>query len=279
MNKIAFQGSNGAYAHIACNKFYPNHEAIAFDDFQDVFYKVANDEVEIGIVPLENSYAGRVAEVHHLLYDSNVNIIAENFLKIEHHLAILPEANIQDIQEIYSHQQALMQCRNNLKKFSAKKINFANTAKAAEFVKNANDKTKAVICSEKAATANGLQIIRSNIEDKTNQNYTIFITISKNEVYVDNSKNTITTIIFTARNIPGSLYKSIGGFAPNGINILKLESYIPCGFSQESKFFISIEGNPENEKVARSLEEMGFFSKEVKLLGVYEADSLRYEKQ
>jgi prephenate dehydratase len=274
--KIAFQGTQGAYSHIACNRFYPNHKSIACSDFQEVFEKVANDEVEIGIVPLENSYAGRVAEVHHLLYDSKVNIIAENFLKIEHHLAILPEAEISDIKEIYSHQQALMQCRENLKKLPAKKINFTNTAKAAQFVKNEGDKSKAAICSVEATKLNGLKISQSNMEDKTNYNYTIFITISKKEIYVKSEKNTITTMIFTARNIPGALYKAIGGFAPNSINILKLESYIPCGFSQESKFFISIEGNPEDEKVARSLEEMGFFSKEVKLLGVYEADDLRY---
>jgi prephenate dehydratase len=278
MKKIAFQGSIGAYAHISCTKFYPNYEAIAFDDFQDVFDKVENGEVEIGIVPLENSYAGRVAEVHHLLYDSNVNIIAEHFLKIEHHLAILPDAEISDIKEIYSHNQALMQCRNSLKEFQAKKINFANTAKAAEFIKNENDNSKAVICSKEAAQKNGLKIVKSNVEDQKKQNYTIFIVISKNEIYVKNGQNTITTMIFTARNIPGALYKSIGGFAPNSVNILKLESYIPCGFSKESKFFISVEGNPEDEKVARCLEEMGFFSKEVKLLGVYKADNFRYNQ-
>jgi len=273
--KIAFQGSIGANSYIACTKFYPQHQTIALNSFQDVFTAVQNEEVEFAIVPLENSYAGRVAEVHHLLHDSQLNIIAEHFLNIEHHLAILPEANISQITEIYSHQQAFMQCKNNLQNINAKKTNFSNTATAAQFVQQKKDLTKAAICSKEAAAENNLKIIQNNIEDQKTGNFTIFIVISKKEIYVDKSQKTITTMIFTARNIPGALYKTLGGFATNNTNILKLESYIPGGSSDKSKFFISIEGNPEQYQTALALEEMGFFSKDVKLLGVYHADKQR----
>ncbi|MFT6332057.1 MAG: prephenate dehydratase [Lentimonas sp.] len=276
--KIAFQGVKGANSDIACQKFYPNHEAVAYGSFSDVFKAVENDEVEYGILPIENSYAGRVSEIHNLLQGGNNLIVAEHFMRVEHYLVGIKGAKLEDITEAYSHPQALMQCRQHLSEFNFNQIEYANTAKAAQFVAENNDKSKAAICSKVAAEIHGLEIIKSNLEDSGDENFTVFIVISKNaaDIEPENGK-VITTMLFTVRNIPGAVYKALGGFATNGVNLLKWESYIPSGKSSQAKFFISIEGHPSEKNVALALEEVGFFSKSIKLLGVYYADKSRYE--
>jgi prephenate dehydratase len=281
---IAFQGAHGANSSLACKSFYPEFEAKDFPTFFDVFEAVENGEAEYGMIPLENSYAGRVSEIHNLLQEKNVSIVAEHFFAISHNLAALDGADLSDISEVLSHPQALMQCQNNLRALNVKIHEFSNTAKAAKFVGENGDKTKAAICSKMAADLYGLKIIKENMQDSGNDNITIFIAIAKNqiarnEINVDYKiAPTITALLFTIRNIPGSLYKSLGGFATNGVSIIKLESYIPGGVSNQAKFFISIEGHPAQKNVALALEELGFFSKSVKLLGVYYADKSRKEK-
>jgi len=274
MPKIAFQGSFGAYSHLACNEFYPNHESINYHSFKEVFAAVANEEVDCGILPLENSYAGRVSEIHNLLQNSNLFITAEHFLKIEHNLAAIKGAKISDIEKIYSHPQALMQCSENIDK-NIEQIGYNNTAEAAKFIASKNDKKLGAICSKYAAKINNLEILQENIQDSKNDNMTIFMVISKQCAEPDPKKKIITTLSFTIRNIPGSLYKSLGGFATNNINMIKLESYIPGGISEQAKFFISIEGSPEDKNVALALSELGFFSKTTKLIGIYNADPKR----
>jgi len=278
---IAFQGSNGANSNLACLRFYPQMEARAYDSFLDVFEAIEKGEATYGMIPLENSYAGRVAEIHNLLQKHEVSIIAEHFFTITHNLAGIKGAKIGDITEVLSHPQALMQCQNNLKKLGIKTLEFSNTAKAAERVASMQDISKGAICSKLASDLFGLEVIQENMQDIGNENITIFIVIAKNEIAknaieVDPTKGkTITALLFTIRNIPGSLYKALGGFATNGVSIIKLESYIPGGVSQQAKFFISIEGHPSQRNVALALEELGFFSKNVKLLGVYYADEAR----
>jgi prephenate dehydratase len=274
MPKIAFQGSFGAYSHLACNEFYPDFQPLNYKSFKDVFMAVANEEVDFGIFPLENSYAGRVSEIHNLLQNSNLFIVAEHFLKIEHNLVAIKGAKIADIKKIYSHPQALMQCSENINK-NIEQISYSNTAEAAKFVANKNDKSLAAICSKYAAKINQLDILEKNIQDSKNDNMTIFMVISKQCADPDINKKIITTLSFTIRNIPGALYKSLGGFATNNINMIKLESYIPGGISEQAKFFISIEGNPEDKNVALALSELGFFSKTTKLIGIYNADPKR----
>jgi prephenate dehydratase len=274
MSKIAFQGSFGAYSHLACNEFYPDHESINYRSFKEVFVAVADDEVDYGILPLENSYAGRVSEIHNLLQNSNLFIIAEHFLKIEHNFCAPRGTKISDIKKIYSHPQALMQCSENISK-DIEQISYSNTADAAAFVAKKNDKSLAAICSKYAAKINDLEILQENIQDNKNDNMTIFMVISKKCAEPDPKKKIITTLSFTIRNIPGALYKSLGGFATNNINMIKLESYIPGGISHQAKFFISIEGNPEDKNVALALSELGFFSKTTKLIGIYNADPKR----
>jgi prephenate dehydratase len=276
--KIAFQGVKGANSDIACQKFYPDYEAVSCGSFADVFKAVESDEVEYGILPIENSYAGRVSEIHNLLQDGKNLIVAEHFMRVEHYLAGIKGAKLEDIKEVYSHPQALMQCRKHLSEFDFNQIEHSNTAKAAQFVSEKQDKSKAAICSKIAAEIHDLEIIKSNLEDSGDENFTIFIVISKNAADIDpDNGKVITTMLFTVRNIPGAVYKALGGFATNGVNLLKWESYIPSGKSSQAKFFISIEGHPSQKNVALALEEVGFFSKNIKLLGVYYADPTRYE--
>ena len=276
---IAFQGITGANSNLACNKFYPEFQTKAFSTFADVFVAVENKEVEFGMIPLENSYAGRVSEIHNLLQDRKVSIVAEHFFNVSHNLAAVKGSNIADIEKIYSHPQALMQCSNNIRNLSNYKIkvcDVSNTAEAARMVAESGDKSKAAICSKMAAEVNGLELLKENIQDDEG-NMTTFVVISKNAANPDVTiAPVLTTLLFTIRNIPGSLYKSLGGFATNGVNMLKLESYIPGGISKQAKFFITIEGHPSQKNVSLALEELGFFSKNVKLLGIYYADKSRF---
>lgn len=276
---IAYQGCEGANSNLACIKFYPQYQAKAFDTFFDVFEAVDKNEVDYGMIPLENSYAGRVSEIHDLLQKYQVSIVAEHFFPISHNLVSIKGAKIEDIKEVYSHPQALAQCQNNLRELGIKVFEFSNTAKSAQFIASSNDKSKGAICSRYACDLNNLEIIKENMQDSVNDNITIFIVISKLSHETDpKDAPTITALLFTIRNIPGSLYKALGGFATNSVSIVKLESYIPGGVSNQAKFFISIEGHPTQKRVALALEELGFFSKSVKLLGVYYADPARFLK-
>ena len=275
-NIIAFQGTIGANSNLACNKFYPDFEAQALPTFYDVFKAVESGEVEYGMIPLENSYAGRVSEIHNLLQDNKVSIIAEHFFPITHNLAAIEGAKVEEITQILSHPQALMQCQNNLRDLNVTLREFSNTAEAAKFVAQQGDKTKAALCSKMAAQTSGLKIIKEDLQDSGNGNMTIFVVISKDVADPNpESSKVLTTLLFTIRNIPGALYKALGGFATNGVNIVKLESYIPGGISHQAKFFITIEGHPNQKNVGLALEELGFFSKNVKLLGMYYADKSR----
>ncbi len=273
---IAFQGTEGANSNLACKKFYSEFDAKAFPTFRDVFEAVESGEVKYGMIPLENSYAGRVSEIHDLLQKYNLSIVAEHFFPITHNLVGLDGAGLEDIKEVLSHPQALMQCQNNLRSLNVKIGEFSNTAEAAKFVAARADKSKAAICSQMAAELYGLKIIKENMQDVGNDNVTIFIVIAKEQADIDpKSAPTITALLFTIRNIPGSLYKALGGFATNGVSLIKLESYIPGGASNQAKFLITIEGHPSQKNVALALEELGFFSKNVKLLGIYYADKSR----
>ena len=273
---IAFQGTFGANSNLACQKFYPDFEAKAFSTFYDVFKAVESGEVLCGMIPLENSYAGRVSEIHDLLQSGHVSIVAEHFFSISHNLVGTKGAKIEDVKEVLSHPQALMQCQNNLRNLKVKIGEFSNTAEAAKYVARQGDKSKAALCSKMAAELYGLEVIKENMQDSGNDNVTIFIVISKEQADVDPKISLVNTaLLFTIRNIPGALYKALGGFATNSVSMIKLESYIPGGASEQAKFFISIEGHPSQKNVALALEELGFFSKSVKLLGVYYADKSR----
>jgi prephenate dehydratase len=269
---IAFQGASGANSDVACRQAYPYMQTLPCEDFEDAFKAVEEGRAKYCMIPIGNSYAGRVAEIHNIIPKTSLSIVAEFFLKIEHHLVGVKGAKPADVKEVYSHPQALMQCSKTLKSLNIKPIAHSNTAIAAKDVASWNDKTKAAISSKLAAELYGLEIIKPNIED-AKDNTTLFLAFAKEPVDPDPAKEkmVITSMIFTTRNIPAGLYKALGGFATNNVNIIKLESYIPEGESASAQFFISFEGSPREKHVQRAIEELGFFTKKTKLLGVYPA--------
>ncbi len=272
---IAFQGVPGANSDLACRQAYPYMKTLAVASFEDVFDTVEQGRAALGMIPIENSQAGRVAEIHALLQRTELSIVGEFFQRIEHQLLAPKGATLETIKTVYSHPQALMQCREHLRGWKFNTQSYSNTATAAEDVSKWNDPSKAAIASALAGELYGLQTIESNIEDAPD-NTTVFVAIAREPIDPPEDERVITSLLFTARNIPAALYKALGGFATNNVNLLKLESYIPGGVSSTAQFFVSFEGSPKQKPVQLALEELGFFCRKVKLLGVYPAAPERY---
>ena len=277
-NTIAFMGVPGANADLACRQKYPYMQTLAVPSFEDVFTAVSEGKAALGMIPIENSSAGRVAEIHQILPKMNLHIVSEHFQRIEHFLLAPKGAKLDTVKEVYSHPQALMQCRNSLQKLKLHPNSYSNTAKAAADVAEWNDPAKAAIASPLAAELYGLVCLKEHIED-AKDNVTVFVAISRELDYppVGGKEKVLTTLLFTARNIPAALYKSLGGFATNGVNIIKLESYIPGGVSAAAQFFVTFEGHPEDRLVKLAMEELKFFCEKVTIIGVYPADPERYK--
>ena len=273
--KIAYQGRPGAYSHLVCIKAFPNYEAVSCESFEEVFKKTENKETEISLVPIENSQAGRVADIHNLLPMSSLVITGEYFHKVNHYLLGCKGSSLYSIKTAESHLHALAQCKGFLTKNKIKPIISVDTAGAAEEISKVKDNSRAAIASELAAKIYNLTILSTNIEDAIH-NTTRFLFMKKN-FEEDRSKNTeyITSFIFQVRNIPSALFKALGGFSSNKINMLKLESYMLKGSFKATQFYVDIEGHPEDDNVRQAFEELGFFSKEVKVLGYYPASKLR----
>ncbi len=273
---IAFMGVAGANADLACRQAQPYMETLALPGFEDVFDAVASGDATYGMIPIENSQAGRVAEIHNLLPDTELHIVGEHIQRVEHHLLVPKGGRLEEVKDVYSHPQALLQCRQYLRKHSLLPHPHSNTAVAAQDVATWNDPAKAAIASTLAAELYGLDVVASNTEDAPD-NVTVFVVIAKEPTDPEPDEGTtLTSLLFELRNIPAALYKAVGGFATNGINLVKLESYIRGGGSVESQFFVTFEGHPSNPAVQRALEELGFYSRKVKVLGVYLADPKRY---
>ncbi len=277
MAKIAFQGEQGANSDTACRNAYPNLEPLPCSTFEDSFNAVEKGEAELAMIPIENTIAGRVADIHHLLPESRLHIIGEYFLPIHFNLMALPGARIEDIKSAHSHVHGLGQCRNIIRKHRWRAVIEADTAGAARVVAEAGRKDQASLSPPLAAELYGLEVLAENVEDHAN-NITRFVILSKNENRVPRRSNgkTITTFVFKVRNIPAALYKAMGGFATNGVNMTKLESYQLGGKFYSSQFYADIEGHPDDPNVALALEELDFFSKDVRILGVYPAHPDRY---
>jgi prephenate dehydratase len=275
-NIIAFQGVKGAHSDMACRIAYPYMDTLAYETFEDAMNAVSKGETRLCMIPIENSKAGRVAEIHNLLQKTDLSIVGECFQRIEHFLMAPKGSKLQDITDVYSHPQALMQCKDHLRKYKFINHEYSNTAAAALDVAKWNDKTKAAIASKLSAEIYGLDILEKNIEDATD-NTTIFIVMSA-EHSDPNPKDgpIITSLLFTARNIPAALYKALGGFATNNVNLLKIESYIEGHSSKTAQFFISFIGHPDTKNVQLAIEELGFYCNKVKVLGVYHADPNRF---
>ena len=277
-NTIAFQGIAGAHSDAACKHAYPYMHTLPCPAFEDVFAAVEEGRAVLAHIPIENSSAGRVAEVHNLLPHTKLHIVGEYFHKVRHHLLGLKGAKLEDVKAVYSHPQALMQCRLSCRKLGLAQEPYFDTAAAAQQIAEWKDKSKAALASDLAGELYGLQILQEDMQDSPN-NTTLFVAFAKEpeEINFAKEKQVLTTMLFTTRNIAAGLYKALGGFATNGVNLVKLESYIPDYAAGTAQFFITFEGYPEEKRVSHALDELGFFTKNARLLGVYPADAVRYK--
>ena len=275
--KIVFQGEPGANSHLASRDAYPDHEPVPCATFEDAFAAISTGEAELGMIPIENSVAGRVADIHHLLPDSGLHIVAEHFMPVRHQLLAPKGATLADIKTVESHVHALGQCRKVIRKLGIKPLVAADTAGSAREVAESGDKTRAAIASRLAAEIYGLDILAQDIEDE-DHNTTRFIVLSREARWAKNGDGpVVTTFLFRVRNVPAALYKALGGFATNGVNMTKLESYQLEGSFNATMFYADIEGHPDERPVRLAMEELHFFTSEVRLLGTYRASPFRAE--
>lgn len=272
---IAFQGVPGAYSNMACLAARPDLTPMPCDTFEEAFAAVRDGRADLAMIPIENSVAGRVADIHHLLPDSGLSIIGEHFERINHQLLAVPGANLSDVKRVYSHVHALAQCRNLIRDHELEPVIAADTAGAAADIAQSGDNTKAAIASSLAAKLLGLDILLEDVED-ADHNTTRFVLMAREPIDLEPDDGpAVTTFVFKVRNIPAALYKALGGFATNGVNMLKLESYLFGGSFSAAQFYADVEGHPEEQAVRLAFEELGFFSREVKVLGVYPAHPFR----
>jgi prephenate dehydratase len=274
-NRIAFQGEPGANSHLASREVYPDYEPMPCATFEDAFSAVGNGGAAFAMIPIENSVAGRVADIHHLMPHSGLHIVAEHFMPVRHQLLAPKGAAIEDIQTVESHVHALGQCRKILRRLGVKQIVAADTAGSAREIAESDDKSRAAIASRLAAEIYGLEVLAADIEDE-DHNTTRFLVLSRDAKWATSSEGSvITTFLFRVRNVPAALYKALGGFATNGVNMTKLESYMIEGNFFATQFYADIEGHPEDRRLVFAFEELAFYSKEMKILGVYPAHPFR----
>jgi prephenate dehydratase len=272
---IAFQGLPGAYSDMACRAAYPDLEPLPCETFEDAFAAVENGQAGLGMIPVENSIAGRVADIHHLLPESGLHIVAEYFHRVQHQLLGLPGATIEGLRTVHSHVHALAQCRNLIRELDLAPTVEADTAGSAAEIAAHGDASQAAIASALASEIYGLDVLKADIEDAAH-NTTRFLVMARDARDADPEDGpVITSFIFKVRNIPAALYKALGGFATNGVNIVRLESYMLGGSFVSAQFYCDIIGHPSHEPVRLALEELGFFSRSVKILGVYPAHPFR----
>ena len=275
IENFSFQGINGAYSELAGKNIFPEADSLACATFEEMFQTVREGKANVAIVPIENSQAGRVADTQRLIPDSDLKIVKEYFLEVKHNLLVVPGTKMSDIKRIYSHEQGIAQCRKKIIELNKEMIIVADTAGAAKKITELNSKEDAAVASELASRIYNLEILESNFQDSSTNVTRFLVMASKMNPPDPNDDNLITTLVFTVRSIPASLYKCLGGFASNGVNITKLESYVhPQGFDV-AQFYIDFEGHPEQKSVKLALEEMKFFCKHMNILGVYKKSEFR----
>ncbi|MDR3449404.1 MAG: prephenate dehydratase [Alphaproteobacteria bacterium] len=272
---IAYQGEPGANSHIACADVYPGWDTLPCASFEDAFIAIAEGRADLGMIPIENSLAGRVADIHHFLPVSGLHIIGEYFLPIHFHLMGVKGARLEDLKSVYSHIHALGQCRKIIKRYGLKPVTTGDTAGSAREVAEWGDKTRASLAPLMAAEIYGLDILARHVEDEAH-NTTRFVILSREKHWAKQGAGpTVTSFVFRVRNVPSALYKALGGFATNGVNLTKIESYMVGGEFAATQFLVDVEGHPEDENLARALEELTFFSETVTILGAYPAHKFR----
>jgi prephenate dehydratase len=272
---IAFQGAPGAYSDLACRQVFPAMTTLPCAGFDDAMAAVRDGEAALAMLPVENSVAGRVADIHHLLPDSGLHIVGEHFARVEHHLLTMPGATIADLKTVRSHVHALSQCRNLIRELALKAVVAADTAGSAAEVARGGDKSVASIASELAGKIYGLVSLRRNIEDAEHNTTRFLVMARQGRQPANDGELVVTSFVFNVRNVPAALYKALGGFATNGVNMTKLESYMVGGHFTATQFLAEVDGHPDDLAVKRALEELAFFTTDVKILGVYPADAFR----
>lgn len=266
--RVVYQGEPGANSHLACLEVYPDCEPVPAPTFEDCFDLMATGDVDLAMIPIENSVAGRVADIHHLLPDSSLHIIGEHFLPIRFQLMALPGARLEDLRTVGSHVHALGQCRKVIRELGLEPFDVGDTAGAARLVSVSGDLTRAALATTKAAELYGLSILMHDVEDAAH-NATRFVILSRTPRAPSSPTATVTTFVFKVRNIPAALYKGLGGFATNGVNMTKLESYQLDGTFVSTRFYADVEGHPDDRPLALALQELRFFTEDVRILGVY----------
>jgi len=275
--KIAFQGELGANSHIACNEAYPGYQLLPCSTFEDAFAAVRSGRADLAMIPIDNSVAGRVADIHHLMPQSKLHIVAEWFLPVQHQLMAPKGATLKTIRTVESHVHALGQCRNIIRALGVKAVVAADTAGAAREVAEAGDISRAALATKLAAKIYRLRILKKDVAD-AKHNTTRFVVLARKPSWASRKdRRVITTFVFQVRNIPAALYKALGGFATNGVNMTKLESYMVDGSFAATQFYADVQGHPKDRALELALEELAFVSqpKTLKILGVYPAHAFR----
>jgi prephenate dehydratase len=277
VKRIAYQGEPGSNSHQVCVQHYPDLEAVPCASFEDVFAAVEGGDADLAMIPIDNSLAGRVADIHHFLPTSSLHIVAEHFLRIRFHLMGLPGTSIDDIRTVHSHVHALGQCRKIIREHGFTPVISGDTAGAAREVVEAGEPSMGAISPPLAAGIYGLDVLATDVEDEEH-NTTRFVVLSRDLVQAPAGNGpVVTSFIFNVRNLPAALYKALGGFATNGVNMTKLESYMVGGEFTATQFLAEVDGHPDEPGLHRALEELAFFTTDIKILGVYPADPFRAE--
>jgi len=275
--KIVYQGEPGAYSHLACSQFYPDHEPLACPSFAKAFAQVRSGEAHCAMIPVENTVAGRVSDIYHLLPEGGLHIIGERYLPVHHQLLGVPGAKLSDIRSARSHHMALGQVRKFLTNHAIDAIADVDTAGAARKVAESGDKSVGAVASRLSAETYGLDILASDIEDAAH-NTTRFIVLADRPVLPDIATPSVSSFVFKVRSVPSALYKALGGFASNGLNLTKLESYMVGGSFTAAQFYADVEGHINSPAMKNALEELAFFSENITHLGTYPMDPARLPK-
>ena len=276
--KIAFQGAPGAYSDLACRNVHPEMETLPCHTFEDTFAAVHDGRARLAMIPIANPVAGRVADIHHLLPGSNLHIIGEHFQRVDHHLLALPGAKIEDLTHVHSHVHALPQCRNVIRELGLEPVVYADTAAGAKMIAERGESTHAAIASELAGKIYGLDSLRANIEDAAHNTTRFLIMTREADFPRYDGSDWVTSFVFKVKNLPAALYKAMGGFATNGVNMTKLESYMVDGNFYAAQFYAEIEGHIDDKRVQFAMDELRFFTSMVKVLGVFPANPFRREQ-
>ncbi len=274
-NVIAFQGESGAYSQLACREFFPDREVLPCPTFEDAFVAVSEARADHAMIPIENSLAGRVADIHHLLPASGLYITGEHFLPIHHQLLAPKGIRLEQLKSVMSHTHALGQCRGTIRALGLNALISADTAGAARRISERQEPHTAAIASALAADIYELDILKKDIEDAAHNTTRFLVLAAAPDDAEPEDGPTITSFVFNVRNVPAALYKAMGGFATNGVNMTKLESYQLEGTFRATQFYADIEGHPDQRNVRLALEELKFFTTELKVLGIYRADPYR----